>query len=102
MEFIETPIFTKSITKLIGDDLYMALQEELLENPKKGSVIPGSGGLRKLRFRTRTKGKSGGIRAIYYMMCENKIYMLYAYSKTETEDLTKVQIKQLKGLLEGA
>ena len=100
MEFIETPVFTKIITTLIEDSLYMDLQEELLENPKKGRVLPGSGGCRKLRFKSRTKGKQGGIRVIYYVMSENKIYMLYAYTKSKTEDLTKDQIKQLKNLIE--
>jgi len=100
MEFIETPVFTKIITKLIEDSLYMDLQEELLKNPRKGSVIPGSGGCRKLRFKSQTKGKRGGIRVIYYVMRENRIYMLYAYSKVETEDLTKKQIKQLKKLIQ--
>ena len=100
MEFIETPVFTKIITNLIEDRLYMDLQEYLLGNPKKGRVILGSGGCGKLRFKSHTKGKRGGIRVIYYVMSDNKIYMLYAYTKSKTEDLTKDQIKQLENLIE--
>jgi len=101
MEFIETSFFTKSITDLIEDDIYLELQLCLVLNPHKGNLIPGTGGLRKLRYRTGTKGKRGGIRVIYYTVYEDKIFMLDAYAKSDTEGLTKKQLKRLKDKMRG-
>ena len=50
MEFIETPTFTKRITQLLSDEAYSALQIELAKHPKKGALIVGGGGIRKIRF----------------------------------------------------
>lgn len=61
MVFIETPVFTRIIVDLIEDDIYMELQEELLENPRKGTVIPGAGGIRKIRVKSGTKGKRAAL-----------------------------------------
>jgi len=83
------------------DDEYLELQEALVDNPKSGDVIRGSGGLRKIRWKVPGRGKRGGIRVIYYHLDENKqIYMIYAYKKTDQSDLTKEQIKQLKHVVE--
>lgn len=96
MEIIETPIFTKLIIDLISDDSYSLLQEELAENPEKGKLLEGGGGIRKIRWKYKQGGKSGGLRIIYYFERQNKIYMLYAYPKNEQEDLTREQIKIFK------
>ncbi len=66
MRFIETPIFTKELQHLLEDEEYRALQLALLFRPEQGSLIPGAGGLRKLRWRQKGKGKRGGCRVIYY------------------------------------
>ncbi len=66
MEIAETSIFTKEITRILTDDEYKALQNFLVANPKGGDVIKGSGGLRKVRWKLKGRGKSGGIRNIYY------------------------------------
>lgn len=96
MEIIETPIFTKVITNVFSDDEYKDLQWTLVVNPKAGPVIPGCGGLRKLRWAIPGAGKRGGIRIIYYVYLEDeKIYLLYPYKKSEQEDLTKEQLKIL-------
>lgn len=83
------------------DDEYRKLQEALVENPKSGDVIQGSGGLRKIRWKLPAKGKRGGARMIYYHLDkDNQIYMIYAYKKNEQNDLTKKQLKQLKLVIE--
>jgi len=66
MIFIETSIFTKELVKLLPDDEYRMLQHNLLIRPTAGSLIKGTGGLRKIRWKSYGKGKSGGLRIIYY------------------------------------
>ena len=66
MKIIETPIFTRIVESLLTDEEYRLLQSKLVNSPEFGNVIPGSGGLRKIRWRTEARGKRGGIRVIYY------------------------------------
>ena len=102
MELIETPIFTKKITSILSDDEYSNMQWLLAINPEAGPVIPGGGGIRKLRWRASGKGKSGGIRVIYYVYArDQKIYLLYPYKKSEQEDLTYKQLRMLKEYVKG-
>ena len=101
MTFIETPIFTTLIQKLLTDEAYGQLQQVLLLRPDEGVVIPGSGGLRKLRWRTGQRGKRGGLRVIYYWDKPHDIfYMLFVYRKDAQEDLTPEQAKMLRRLVE--
>lgn len=97
MELIETPVFTKIINDILSDDEYSQLQWALAINPEAGQVIPGSGGLRKLRWRASCKGKRGGIRVIYYIYVrDQKLYLLYVYKKSVQQDLTRNQLRLLK------
>ena len=66
MVIIETSIFTKRVIELLEDDEYKELQLFLAANPESGDIIPGSQGLRKLRWKSQGKGKRGGSRIIYY------------------------------------
>jgi mRNA-degrading endonuclease RelE of RelBE toxin-antitoxin system len=96
MEIIETPIFTRKIKDVLSDDEYRKLQWAVVINPEAGRVIPGSGGLRKLKWVIPGKGKRGGLRVIYYWYTqEEKIYMLLPYKKSGQKDLTKEQLKIL-------
>jgi hypothetical protein len=73
----------------------------LVLNPEKGRVITGSGGLRKIRCNIPGKGKSGGVRIIYYWVKRKDIIlMLLIYPKNEQDNLTSVQLKTLKTLVE--
>jgi hypothetical protein len=101
MEIIETSIFTRRITELLSDDEYRELQSSLVENPKKGSVIPGSGGLRKLRWSCSGHGKRGGSRIIYYWATSKmQLLMLFIYAKNEKDDLSPEQRKSLRHIVE--
>ena len=101
VSFVETKVFSKRIEKLIGDESLAALQVELARNPETGPVIEGTGGLRKARWALKGRGKSGGIRVIYlYLRIRNVIYLVYAFSKDESDDLTPDQKKQLKAIVE--
>ncbi len=96
MQFIEFPYFTKWVEEHLSDDEYRHIQEELIKNPCKGDLIPHGHGLRKLRWGFRGKGKSGGVRIIYYLwLSHEEFLMIYIYPKSEEEDLTKEQLKIL-------
>lgn len=101
MVFIETPVFTRQITRLLPDDEYRELQQEMIFNPAAGSIIKHSGGLRKIRWRTAARGKRGGIRVIYYWYVSgNQIYMLLAYGKGEKDDLTAKELKIIRKIVQ--
>jgi mRNA-degrading endonuclease RelE of RelBE toxin-antitoxin system len=79
MRFVETPVFTKLAKELLPDDEYRALQIALLLRPEQGSLIKGSGGLRKVRWTRKGIGKRGGVRIIYYWQPDEQVfYMLFA------------------------
>jgi mRNA-degrading endonuclease RelE of RelBE toxin-antitoxin system len=101
MIIIETPTFTRQIEIILSDEEYRKLQNLLMEHPDLGAVIPATKGLRKLRFAESGKGKRGGGRLIYYWLVNNEVlYMVYTYRKSEAEDLTKTQLKQLSKQVE--
>jgi hypothetical protein len=89
--FVELPTFEKYRSGYLSDDEYRLLQEEMLRNPEAGDVIKGTGGLRKLRFgdKRRGKGKRGGLRVIYYYwITGTQFWMFSVYDKDEMADLT--------------
>ena len=101
MKIIETTVFTKRLKTFLNDEEYRKLQNELILNPGKGKIIRGSGGLRKIRWSISGKGKSGGVRIIYYLAkIKEIILMLLIYSKNEQDNLTNEQLKILKSLIE--
>ncbi|MCP1675468.1 mRNA-degrading endonuclease RelE of RelBE toxin-antitoxin system [Natronocella acetinitrilica] len=101
MIFVETIIFTRQIDRLLSHDEYLALQQRLAETPEVGPVIPGTGGLRKTRWRGIGKGTRGGIRVIYYhFAAANQIRLLLAYAKASQENLTEDQKKIIRQLNE--
>ena len=101
MVFIETSIFTRRVLRLLNDESYRLLQAELLQDPEKGDLMRGSGGLRKLRWAIPGRGKRGGVRVIYYWATSRyRFLMLLIYDKTEQDDLTAEQLRQLRQLVE--
>jgi hypothetical protein len=95
--FIELPLFTRQIMDLVDDAVYAEFQKGLLENPRKGDVIPQSGGLRKVRMKLRGRGKSGGARVIYLHIEERGIIVFfYVYTKSKSENLAADQLKRLR------
>jgi mRNA-degrading endonuclease RelE of RelBE toxin-antitoxin system len=98
--FVETPIFARRIADYLDDDEYCRLQTFLVLHPQTGKIIQGSGGLRKLRWAGSGRGKRGGLRVIYYRwVSKDRISMLTVYSKSERDDLTADQLKQLRNHL---
>jgi hypothetical protein len=88
VEFIEATAFTKYVYKYLTEDEYLGLQGFLLKYPGAGKVVPGSGGVRKLRWGMDVKGKSGGVRVIYYFKKrDDEIWLLTIYRKNEVENI---------------
>jgi len=76
------------------------LEQTIANNPEAGAVIPGLGGVRKLRFALGGKGKRGGGRAIYFLMVsEDLAVMLFAYAKSDKEDMTPAEKKTAFALM---
>lgn len=99
MIFIETPIFTADWKgEGLTDEQLRSLQNEIMIG--RGAVIPGSGGLRKVRMARTGKGKSVGYRVIYYIQAAGVCYLVYLYAKNDQANLTPTQAKMIKKLLE--
>jgi hypothetical protein len=92
---VESPAFIRRAEKLLSADEHKEVIDHLAANPEEGDEIPGTGGVRKLRVAAKGKGKSGGVRVIYYYFDdETPVYALVLYGKSEQADL-KPEEKQL-------
>jgi hypothetical protein len=101
--FVELPPFERLRERYLGDESFKALQEQMMKDPDAGDVISGTGGLRKLRFadERRGKGKSGGLRVIYFWkVADDQFWLFTVYDKDEASDLSAEQRKALKQRLE--
>lgn len=96
----ETSVFTKQVRMLLDAESYRLLQLRLLADPDAGPLMPGTGGLRKIRWQGSGRGKRGGVRVIYYWaVSDDQILMLLMYPKSERDDLTAEQKKALAALV---
>ncbi len=96
----ETKRFAKNSKKLLGNKERVDLFEHLVGYPKSGDVIPGSGGIRKLRWKRPGMGKRGGVRVIYYFMDEyGLVSLLTVYAKSDKETLTKKEVKEFNDII---
>ena len=102
-QFVEAPAFARFRDDYLDDDGFAELQGYLTRNPEAGNMVPGAGGIRKLRWKDprRGKGRRGGLRVIYYcFLSEREIWLLTLYDKDEAADLTKDERAQLRRALE--
>jgi len=99
--FIELPEFQKAWSSMgLTDDDLNDLEIFLTNNPEYGDVIPGTNGLRKLRWAAKGKGKRGGARVLYLdILVVEKIYLITAYSKDTKIDLSASEKKEIKELI---
>jgi mRNA-degrading endonuclease RelE of RelBE toxin-antitoxin system len=101
MVFIETLIFTKYMQDYLNDEDYRELQSYLAEKPNTGSLLQGTGGLRKIRWSAKGKGKRGDVRIIYYWQVdEEQIYLLTIYAKNEMTNLSENEKQALRNMIE--
>ena len=95
--FVETRLFTKLVVEYLTDEEYGALQEYLMRAPDAGPVIPGSGGIRKIRWAAQGRGKRGGYRIIYYVRkAHGVIWMLTMYPKNVAENIPTHVLRQIR------
>lgn len=101
VEFVSFDVFNRIWDDLgLTDDDLKDLQEYLIINPTTGSVIQGTGGVRKIRWALKNKGKSGGIRVLYIdFIVYEKIYLLMAYPKNQKDNITDKEKKIIKQLV---
>lgn len=100
---LETSGFSRKIKDLVKSyrlklEDFNTFKSVLAENPEMGAVITGTGGVRKTRLKSASKGKSGGFRVCYYFhdMGTGEIYLLDLYAKNEQEDLAPNEKNELK------
>src|SRR5437762_1932738 len=102
---IQLTQFSKSVDSLLKKRLLLledfdAFQKELAENPEKGDMVAGTSGIRKVRLKSSSRGKSGGFRVCYYDITKaNEIILILIYAKNVQEDLTMEQKKSLKDIV---
>lgn len=99
--FIESAVFERVLALYLDDDEYAELQQFMMERPEAGMVVPGSGGVRKLRWKRKGMGIRGGLRVIYYVHYQpNEFWMLTLYAKAKQENVPAHILKKLKEAFE--
>jgi len=99
--FIEAHDFERIRGVYLDDDEYAELQQFMMANPEAGDLIPGSGGLRKLRWKRKGMGKRGGMRIIYFARYRpDEFWMLTLYAKAKEENVPAHILRRLKEAFE--
>ena len=100
MTVVETPFFLRKCAMLLDDEERWDLVLFLGVNPEAGSVVPETGGVRKLRWAVSGRGKRGGLRVIYYFHNETiPLFLLTVYGKNQKANLTKAERNEFKTLV---
>lgn len=96
----EMPEFSRKSAGLLGEPDIEALVAHLAEHPRAGVLMAGTGGVRKLRWAREGKGKSGGVRVIYYFHDERMpLYLLTVFGKNQKANLSKAEANELSKLV---
>lgn len=97
----EVPEYIRRSEKLLTEEERRDIVDYLAANPKAGDIMEGTGGVRKLRWGRQGRGKSGGVRVIYYVHSElMPLYLLTLFAKNERANLTKAERNELAGLVD--
>ena len=97
----ELPEYLHAATRLLADADRRAIVDHLAAHPAAGDLIEGTGGVRKLRWARDGRGKSGGVRVIYYFHSEAMpLYLLTMFAKNERANLSKAERNALAGLVD--
>ena len=100
-KFVETKLFTKLVYDYLNDDEYAAFQTFLAAQPEAGAVVRGSGGVRKVRWSQTGRGKSGGVRIIYFARLKHgEVWLLTIYAKGDVESIPAHILRKIKEEIE--
>jgi hypothetical protein len=103
VSFVETKLFTRLVQEYLSESEYVELQGYLSEHPSAGDIIPGSGGVRKLRWCATGRGKRAGFRVLYYArLAQGKIWMLTMYPKNVMENIPTHLLRQIRKEIDDA
>ncbi len=93
---VEMPEFQKRSERLLSNSERISIINYLAKHPASGDIMQGTGGIRKLRWSAQGKGKSGGVRVIYYHHNESlPLFLLTVFGKGEKANLTKAESNDL-------
>ena len=93
--------YQRRAEKLLAESERLDIVDYVAAFPKAGDLIKGTGGVRKLRWRRGGKGKSGGVRVIYYFHSERMpLYLLTVFAKNERADLSQAERNDLASLVD--
>ena len=106
-----TSRYEKEVRRLLAEPEQAALQLAIAADPETHPIVPGTGGVRKARWARQGRGKSGGVRVIYYywraieelaaQVLDREVYLLSIYAKNEQSDMTAADRKAAKKFVEG-
>lgn len=97
----ELPEYLRAAGKLLSEADRRAVVDYLAAHPKAGDLIEGTGGVRKLRWARDGRGKSGGVRVIYYVHSDAMpLYLLTMFAKNERANISKAERNELAGLVD--
>lgn len=97
---VETEAYLRRAERLMTEEERFAVVDYVAANPQGGDVIPGSGGIRKMRVPLEGRGKRGGARVLTIYVADRAVYLLLAYAKNEQANPTPEQARMLKRLVE--
>ncbi len=103
LTFIESPLFSKQVYDYQDDEEYAAFQVYLASTPDAGDIVRESGGIRKVRWRRKGRGKRGGVRVLYFARLQSgEIWLLLIYAKSAVDSISGHILKKLKEEMENA
>jgi hypothetical protein len=98
---IETPTFQRRATETWTAREYEAFIVYIAENPLTGKLIPGTGGVRKVRWSASGRGKRGGVRIIYFSSHEREVWLLTMYAKNQRETIPAHELRLVREAING-
>jgi len=98
---VESRMFTRKVSQIWNDVELEAFKEFIAQKPLAGSVIPGTGGVRKVRWGRTGSGKRNGVRVIYFIRSPHETWLLTLYAKNEIEDIPAHELKKVREKIDG-
>ena len=99
--FVETRLFSRLVYDYLSEEEYSSLQRHLAAWPEAGDVVPGTGGVRKVRWAAKGRGKRGGVRVVYVArVAKEVIWLLTIYAKNDAESIPANVLRRIREELE--